>query len=145
MDASDYIWSEFDGNNGVVNGSQTYLKGTLLVAKYSRNTYDGSDWKTSYDIDRIQKIETDMANLINNVKTTDGGIEITATDENGNPSPFSSHFDASSLSFKYEGNSKLEITTDGISTPNIEVEDEFRLNRLCLIEESNGSYSFVIR
>lgn len=145
MDASDYIWSEFDGNNGVVNGSQTYLKGTLLVAKYSRNTYDGSDWKTSYDIDRIQKIETDMANLINHVKTTDGGIEITATDENGNPSPFSSHFDASSLSFKYEGNSKLEITTDGISTPNIEVEDEFRLNRLCLIEESNGSYSFVIR
>ena len=124
-------------------------------------SFNDSDWEIvlnyGSDIDNIKDV---LKRYTDSVAVDSDGITITAVDANNNPSPFSSRFTSSKLSFLYdetkvsdssfeetdsdEALTKLKITADGISTPNIEVKETIQLDGLKFIIETNGSYSITV-
>ena len=108
------------------------------------NTHSG-------DIDGLGKR---LAKYEHSVQIKDNGITITATDDNGKTSPFSSRFTATKLAFLYdpskannvteatdkneEALTKLKLTAQGIYVPNI------KIGNLKFIKETNGSYSITV-
>lgn len=108
------------------------------------NTHSG-------DIDGLGKR---LAKYEHSVQIKDNGITITATDDNGQTSPFSSRFTATKLAFLYdpskanniteatdyneEALTKLKLTAQGIYVPNI------KIGNLKFIKETNGSYSITV-
>lgn len=142
--------------------TQNYPALTMLTAINDiGESFNDSDWEIvlnyGSDIDNIKDV---LKRYIDSVAVGNNGITITAVDANNNPSPFSSRFTSSKLAFLYdetkvsdssfeetdsdEALTKLKITADGISTPNIEVKETIQLDGLKFIIETNGSYSITV-
>ena len=129
-----------------------YLQGTLLVAKSGNSQYDCNDWILASAKEDFSNLITRVDNLYHYVSTDPiNGLTITGRDENGKESGYSSNFRSDKLSFNYNNQERLTITTDGIETPMAEVENGFTIingpitfGSLTIQQEANGSYSFVI-
>lgn len=129
-----------------------YLQGTLLVAKSGNSHYDCNDWILASAKEDFSNLITRVDNLYHYVSTDPiNGLTITGRDENGKESGYSSNFRSDKLSFNYNNQERLTITTDGIETPMAEVENgltiingPITLGSLTIQKEANGSYSFVI-
>lgn len=148
--------TDTDGN------AMTYDVGTVLKAQYSNTTYSDGDWilATKYD-DRLDNLETDVGTYKQYISLdSQTGIKMTAIDENGNASKFSTTLSNTQLSFNEDGeavayinNHKMHITEAEVVSP-LTVTGEYsgstmiqaptiNLGGFSLIVESNGSLSIV--
>ena len=137
---------------------------TILTAVNDMgSSFDDSDWTVILDSNGLlSHIQGTLTKYENAVKVDENGITITAIDADNNViGPFSSRFTASRLAFLYDSSkdngtaadtetdlekeqTKLKITTFGIYTPYIEIDEAMQLGGLKFIKENNGSYSITI-
>jgi hypothetical protein len=129
----------------------SYLHGTLLQAQKSSTTYNGADWSPTlrYDQD-IDEMKTTLNNLSQYVTITSAGLRIGARNTSGELSPFTSLFTSTELSFYQNSDKLLTLANNKLTAPSVEVENHLQVNgtinlgNLRLMEEDNGSFSFVI-
>lgn len=136
--------------------------GTLLKAEHTNTTYEDTDWVTSlkYDekIDEIQKnIET--YNQYFSFDSTEG-LKISAKDDNGTPSQFSTSLTNERLSFNYGDEAVAYINGTKMNIKEAEIESPLtvtgkysgstmlqapviNIGNFSIIVESNGSLSIV--
>lgn len=136
--------------------------GTLLRAEHTNATYEDADWVTSlkYD-DKISALE-------NNIKTYNQyfsfdsaeGLKISAKDDNGTPSQFSTSLTNERLSFNYGNEAIAYINGTKMNIKEAEIESPLtvtgkysgstmlqapviNIGNFSIIVESNGSLSIV--
>ena len=143
---TDYVYNDSD------SVSNPYLKGTLLVAMSGNLEYDCNDWILASAKEDLTDFK-DSVNSLNQYISTSltEGLIIRGKYEDGTDSNYWSNFKSDKLSFNYQTQEKLVITTEGIETPQATVENSLAITNgpitlggLNIQKESNGSYSFVI-
>lgn len=129
----------------------TYLQGTLLQAQVDNIAYDASDWSPTLKYDQdIDDMKDRLDNLSQYVTISDDGLRIGARTDDGELSPFTSLFTSTELSFYQNSDKLLTLANNKLTTPSVEVETHLQVNgtinlgNLRLLEEDNGSFSFVI-
>jgi hypothetical protein len=136
--------------------------GTLLKAEHTNTTYEDADWVTSlkYD-DKIAELENDMKtyNQYFSFDSTDG-LKISAKDNNGTPSQFSTSLTNERLSFNYGNEAIAYINGTKMNIKEAEIESPLtvtgkysgstmlqapviNIGNFSIIVESNGSLSIV--
>ena len=127
-----------------------YLQGTLLQATVSRAIYHAEDWSPTlkYDSD-LADIQNTLDDLSQYVDITSEGLRIGAVYDSGELSPFTSLFTSTELSFYQNSEKLLTLANNKLTAPKIEVDEiivkeTFSFGNLRLIEEDNGSFSFVV-
>ena len=136
--------------------------GVLLKAVNANKTYADADWitATAYD-SRMQKLESDIATYNNYFDfDTAYGIKITAKDEEGNVSPFSTTLSHTRLSFNQGAEAVAYIESNKMKIKEAEIESPLsvtgkkvdgtviqypviNIGNFSLIVESNGSLSII--
>ena len=137
-------------------------EGVLLKAVNANKTYADADWitATAYD-SRMQKLENDISTYNNYFDfDTAYGIKITAKDEDGNVSPFSTTLSHTRLSFNQGAEAVAYIESNKMKIKEAEIESPLsvtgkkvdgtviqypviNLGNFSLIVESNGSLSII--
>ena len=136
--------------------------GTLLKAEHTNSTYEDADWVTSlkYD-DKIVALENNMKtyNQYFSFDSTDG-LKISAKDDNGTPSQFSTSLTNERLSFNYGNEAIAYINGTKMNIKEAEIESPLtvtgkysgstmlqapviNIGNFSIIVESNGSLSIV--
>ena len=136
--------------------------GTLLRAEHTNAGYEDADWVTSlkYD-DKITALENNMKtyNQYFSFDSTDG-LKISAKDNNGNPSQFSTSLTNERLSFNYGDEAIAYINGTKMNIKEAEIESPLtvtgkysgstmlqapviNIGNFSIIVESNGSLSIV--
>lgn len=136
--------------------------GTLLKAEHTNTAYEDADWVTSlkYD-DKIAALEDNMKtyNQYFSFDSTDG-LKISAKDDNGTPSQFSTSLTNERLSFNYGNEAIAYINGTKMNIKEAEIESPLtitgkysgstmlqapviNIGNFSIIVESNGSLSIV--
>lgn len=136
--------------------------GTLLRAEHTNVTYEDADWVTSlkYD-DKLAELEKNMKtyNQYFSFDSTDG-LKISAKDDNGTPSQFSTSLTNERLSFNYGNEAIAYINGTKMNIKEAEIESPLtvtgkysgstmlqapviNIGNFSIIVESNGSLSIV--
>jgi hypothetical protein len=136
--------------------------GTVLKAQYSNDAYSDADWilATKYD-EKLSALATDVGNYKQYISLdVNKGIKMTAIDQNGNASKFSTTLSNTQLSFNeddeavaYINNHTMHITEAEIVSP-LTITGEYsgstmlqppvlNIGNFSLIVENNGSLSIV--
>lgn len=136
--------------------------GTLLKAEHTNTAYEDADWVTSlkYD-DKIDELEKNMKtyNQYFSFDSTDG-LKISAKDDNGTPSQFSTSLTNERLSFNYGNEAIAYINGTKMNIKEAEIESPLtvtgkysgstmlqapviNIGNFSIIVESNGSLSIV--
>lgn len=136
--------------------------GTLLKAEHTNTAYEDADWVTSlkYD-DKITELENNMRtyNQYFSFDSTDG-LKISAKDDNGTPSQFSTSLTNERLSFNYGNEAIAYINGTKMNIKEAEIESPLtvtgkysgstmlqapviNIGKFSIIVESNGSLSIV--
>lgn len=136
--------------------------GTLLKAEHTNAAYEDADWVTSlkYD-DKIDELEKNMKtyNQYFSFDSTDG-LKISAKDDNGTPSQFSTSLTNERLSFNYGNEAIAYINGTKMNIKEAEIESPLtvtgkysgstmlqapviNIGNFSIIVESNGSLSIV--
>ena len=128
-----------------------YLQGTLLQAQADNTSYNASDWSPTLKYDQdIEDVKDRLDNLSQYVTISDDGLRIGARNDSGELSPFTSLFTSTELSFYQNSDKLLTLANNKLTAPSVEVENHLQVNgtinlgNLRLMEEDNGSFSFVI-
>ena len=136
--------------------------GTLLRAEHTNSTYEDADWVTSLKYDR------EIAALQSNIETYNQyfsfdpteGLKISAKDDNGTPSQFSTSLTNERLSFNYGNEAIAYINGTKMNIKEAEIESPLtvtgkysggtmlqapviNIGNFSIIVESNGSLSIV--
>lgn len=136
--------------------------GTLLRAEHTNSTYEDTDWVTSL------KYDIEIAELQSNIETynqyfsfdSTEGLKISATDDNGTPSQFSTSLTNERLSFNYGNEAIAYINGTKMNIKEAEIESPLtvtgkyagstmlqapviNIGNFSIIVESNGSLSIV--
>lgn len=136
--------------------------GTLLRAEHTNATYEDSDWVTSLKYDKA------IADLQENIETynqyfsfdSTDGLKISAKDNNGNPSQFSTSLTNERLAFNYGDEAIAYINGTKMNIKEAEIESPLtvtgkysgstmlqapviNIGNFSIIVESNGSLSIV--
>ena len=136
--------------------------GTLLKAEHTNATYEDADWVASL------KYDDKIAELENNIKTYNqyfsfdsaDGLRISAKDDNGTPSQFSTSLTNERLSFNYGNEAIAYINGTKMNIKEAEIESPLtvtgkysgstmlqapviNIGNFSIIVESNGSLSIV--
>ena len=136
--------------------------GTLLRAEHTNSTYEDTDWVTSL------KYDSEIAELQSNIETynqyfsfdSTEGLKISATDDNGTPSQFSTSLTNERLSFNYGNEAIAYINGTKMNIKEAEIESPLtvtgkysgstmlqapviNIGNFSIIVESNGSLSIV--
>lgn len=137
-------------------------EGVLLKAVNANKTYADADWitATAYD-SRMQKLENDISTYNNYFDfDTAYGIKITAKDEDGNVSPFSTTLSHTRLSFNQGAEAVAYIESNKMKIKEAEIESPLsvtgkkvdgtvvqypvlNIGNFSLVVESNGSLSII--
>lgn len=136
--------------------------GTLLKAEHTNTSYEDADWVTSlkYD-DKIAALEDNMKiyNQYFSFDSTDG-LKISAKDDNGTPSQFSTSLTNERLSFNYGNEAIAYINGTKMNIKEAEIESPLtvtgkysgstmlqapviNIGNFSIIVENNGSLSIV--
>ena len=136
--------------------------GTLLKAEHTNTSYEDADWVTSlkYD-DKIAALENNMKtyNQYFSFDSTDG-LKISAKDDNGTPSQFSTSLTNERLAFNYGDEAIAYIDGTKMNIKEAEIESPLtvtgkysgstmlqapviNIGNFSIIVESNGSLSIV--
>lgn len=136
--------------------------GTLLRAEHTNTTYEDADWvsATKYD-DKIKELQNDIAtyNQYFSFDSTEG-LKISAKDNNGTPSQFSTSLTNERLSFNYGNEAIAYINGTKMNIKEAEIESPLtvtgkysgstmlqapviNIGNFSIIVESNGSLSIV--
>ena len=136
--------------------------GTLLKAEHTNSTYEDSDWVTSLKYDeKIAELEENMKtyNQYFSFDSTDG-LKISAKDDNGTPSQFSTSLTNERLAFNYGDEAIAYINGTKMNIKEAEIESPLtvtgkysgstmlqapviNIGNFSIIVESNGSLSIV--
>ena len=147
------------GSDYIPNGAEV---GVVLKAKNTNTEYSDEDWVagTKYD-EKLSDLEESMKEYRQYISLdTKEGITMTAIDENGKASEFSTTLSNTQLSFKqgkeavaYINNHKMHITEAEVESPltvtgkysdgNMIQAPTLNLGNFSIIVESNGSLSII--
>lgn len=136
--------------------------GTLLKAQHTSNTYSDDDWvlATKYD-DQIEELKNEVSVYNQHFSfTSDNGIKMSARDQNGVESKFSTSLTNTQLSFNYGDEAIAYINGTKMNIKEAEIESPLtvtgkysgstmlqapiiNLGAFSLVIESNGSLSIV--
>ena len=136
--------------------------GTILRAEHTNSQYNDSDWVTATKYDeQLKNLQKDIDNYNQYFSfNSQQGLVISAKDENGTPSKFSTSLSNTQLSFNYDNeavasisNSKMHIKEAEIESP-LTVTGRYsgatmlqaptiNLGNFSLVVESNGSLSII--
>lgn len=137
--------------------------GTLLKATADNTSYSDNDWviATKYD-ETFNNLQKDINNYNQHFSfTANGGVQITAKDENNNLSPYSTTLSSEKLSFNYGNNEIASISGTKMKIKEADVESPLtitgkysgttmlqaptiNIGGFSIIVESNGSLSIVV-
>jgi hypothetical protein len=147
------------GTDYIPNGVEV---GTLLRTEHTNSTYADNDWisATKYD-EKIEDLKSSI-NTYNQYFSFDSadGLRISARDENGSVSKFSTSLTNERLSFNYENDAVAYINGTKMNIKEAEIESPltvtgkysgstmlqapiFNLGNFSFVIESNGSLSIV--
>ena len=136
--------------------------GTLLKATSANTSYADSDWVTATNYDsRVKKLEEDVATYNNYFSfDTNSGLRISAKDNGGNASPFSTTLSNTRLSFNQGTEAVAYIESNKMKIKEAEIESPLsvtgkksgstvlqypviNIGNFSLVVESNGSLSII--